>query len=68
MLLKHRAMKDVAFEVTYMAYHPSTGKVQLDVIWWNIGQCHDPYCMWELDSFSVKPEWLNDVEEYTSVK
>lgn len=67
MLLRHKAMTDVAFEVTHMEYTPSSGKLSLDVIWWNIGTCHEPYCMWEADSFSVKPEWLRDVVEYSKL-
>jgi hypothetical protein len=64
MLLKHKAMKDVAFEVFYQETEPSTGKLVLGVLWWNIGDCHSPYPMNVMEHISVQPEWLDDVEEY----
>lgn len=67
MLLKHKAMTDVAFEVTDMRWLPSKSKLSIDVMWWNIGNCHEPYCMGVIDEISVEPEWLRDVVEYSKL-
>ena len=65
LLLKHKLMTDVAFQVLDMYYKPRLGKVTIGVIWWNIGDCHDPYSTNIVDDISVPPEWLNDVYEYS---
>jgi len=67
LLLKHKLMRDVAFQVLDMYYKPRLGKVTIGVIWWNIGDCHEPYSMNVVDDISVPPEWLNDLEEYNYI-
>jgi hypothetical protein len=44
-LLKHKNNTDVAIEILKSFYIREKQEYSLKVLWWNIGQCHEPYCM-----------------------
>lgn len=44
-LWKHIDMRDVAIEIVKDYYIPEKDSYKMRVMWWNIGECHAPWCM-----------------------
>ncbi len=45
MLLYHPNTTDIAMEVIKSFYVKENKKWKIKVMWWNIGKCHQPWCM-----------------------
>lgn len=45
MLLKHPKSSDIAMEILDSIYTESDDSWLLHIRWWNIGRCHEPWCM-----------------------
>jgi hypothetical protein len=71
-LYKHENNTDVAFEILKQFYIRETGKRKLHIRWWNIGKCHEPWCMYldqklvlTLEEFSRWNIYNDDPEDDT---
>ncbi len=45
MLFKHKNNTDVAIEILKQFFVKEKKVYKLKVRWWNIGECHAPWCM-----------------------
>lgn len=67
-LLKHPNNTDVAMEVISQDLDPDTNKWSILVRWWNIGNCHAPWCMNLLQELTLTDSKLKEFKEYDSWK
>lgn len=56
MLLKHVNNTDVAIEVLKTFYVKEKQTYKLKVRWWNIGKCHEPWCMGITETIVIRKE------------
>lgn len=44
-LYKHQNNRDVAIQIKSIVFDQGKDRYLLRVVWWNIGECHNPWCM-----------------------
>jgi hypothetical protein len=68
-LYKHKNNTDVAFELldkVFIKKIPLNESVyKLNVIWWNIGYCHEPWCMNIDQEIEIKIDKWKDWQLYS---
>lgn len=53
MLRKHPASSDIAMEVLKSYYVKEKDLYKVKVRWWNIGKCHEPWCIHEIEKLEI---------------
>ena len=53
-LYKHVNNTEVAFEILKQYYVKKKQLYKLHVVWWNVGCCHEPWCMQIKQKLEIK--------------
>lgn len=62
-LYRHPKMTDVAFTILAQE-NIDNNRQELCVMWWNIGSCHEPWCMHVTQTLYVTNDWLQELVSY----
>ena len=62
LLYRHPKMTDVALQV--LKYTEEEDTHVLKVVWWNIGACHEPWCMNIVETLRVKESFVIELVPY----
>lgn len=62
LLYRHPKMTDVALQILTHTEEEDTHV--LDVAWWNIGACHEPWCMNIVETLRVKESFVTELVPY----
>jgi len=69
MLYKHQANTTVALEVLKKFYVKEKKLYKLKVRWWNIGKCHEPWCMGIVENIEIpRDKWFGEWQLYDYTK
>ncbi len=59
-LYKHLNSSDIAMEIIKSFYVEEKDVYKIKVIWWNIGNCHKPWCMGIEQKFILSAEKMKE--------
>lgn len=62
LLYRHPKMTDVALQI--LEYTEEEDTHVLEVVWWNIGACHEPWCMNIVETLRVKESFVTELVPY----
>lgn len=62
LLYRHPKMTDVALQI--LEYTEEDDTHTLEVAWWNIGNCHEPWCMNIVETLRVKHSFVAELVPY----
>jgi hypothetical protein len=66
-LYRHPKMTDVALQILSQE-NLGTDRQEVCVMWWNIGVCHEPWCMNVIETIKPRNEWMNELYFYLEVE
>jgi hypothetical protein len=67
LLKKHELMNDVAAEFLKVFKVPRQDRFKVKIRWWNIGKCHEPWCMHIEQSMDLTGDQYRQFKPYRYV-
>lgn len=66
-LYRHPKMTDVALQILSKE-NLGTDRQEVCVLWWNVGSCHEPWCMGIVQTITPTIQWMDELSFYLEVE